>query len=96
MVKLDKQFKELSIKKGQDPEVWITELEDICVRLDDMGSSIPENHFMIHISNNLTAEYDLQLALLEKRIEDKERPLTVHETRAELSLCFEINYEICK
>jgi hypothetical protein len=24
MVKLEKQFRELSLKKGQDPEVWIT------------------------------------------------------------------------
>jgi len=64
-------------------------LEDIRVRLDDMGSSIPENQFMIHILNNLTADYDLQLALLEKRIGDKERPLTVDEIRAELSLRFE-------
>jgi gag-polypeptide of LTR copia-type len=74
MVKLDKQFRELTLKKGQDPEVWITEFEDICVRLDAMGSSIPENQFMIHVLNNLTADYDLQLALLEKRIVDKERP----------------------
>ena len=96
IVKLDRQFRELTLKKGQDPEVWITELEDIRVRLDDMGSSIPENQFMIHVLNNLTADYDLQLALLEKRIGDKERPLTVDEIRAELSLHFEINYEICK
>jgi gag-polypeptide of LTR copia-type len=44
MFKLDKQFREFSLKKSQDPEVWITELEDIFVRLDDMGSSILENH----------------------------------------------------
>jgi hypothetical protein len=65
MVKLDKQFRELSlIKKSQDPEVWITELEDICVRLDDMGSSISENQFMIHVLNNLTSDYDLQFTPL--------------------------------
>jgi hypothetical protein len=55
-----------------------------------MGSSIPENQFMIHVLNNLTADYDLQLAFLEKRIGDKKRPVTVDEIRAELSLCFEI------
>ena len=77
------------LKKGQDPEVWITDLDDIQVRLDDMGSSISENQFMIHILNNLTADYDLQLALLERRIGDKDNPLTVEEIRAELSLRFE-------
>jgi hypothetical protein len=29
LVKLEKQFRELSLKKGQDPEIWITELEDL-------------------------------------------------------------------
>jgi hypothetical protein len=77
------------LKKGQDPEVWITDLEDIWVRFDDMGSSILENHFMIYILNNLMADYNLQLALLERRIGDKDNPLTVEKIRAELSLCFE-------
>jgi hypothetical protein len=54
-----------------------------------MGSSIPENQFKIHVLNNLIADYDLQIALLEKRIGVKERSLTVDEIRAELSLHFE-------
>jgi hypothetical protein len=43
---------------------------------------------MIHVLNNQTADYDLQLALLEKRIGDKEKPLTVEKIRAGLSLRF--------
>jgi hypothetical protein len=39
--------------------------------------------------NNLPTEYNLQLALLEKSIGDKDKPLTVEEMRAELSLRFE-------
>ena len=89
MVKLDRQFRESSLKKGEDPEVWITQLEDISVRLEDMGSGISERQFMIHVLNNLTPDYDLQLALLERRIGDIERPLTIDEIRAELSLRFE-------
>jgi hypothetical protein len=75
MVKLDKQFRDLSLKKGQDPDVWITELECIRVRLDDMGSSISKNQCMAHALNNLPTDYDLQLALSEKRIGDKDKPL---------------------
>jgi hypothetical protein len=70
MVKLERQFRELSLKKGQDPEIWITELEDLCVKLENMGSCITENQFMIHILNNLTSDYDLQLALMERRVGD--------------------------
>jgi gag-polypeptide of LTR copia-type/Zinc knuckle len=89
LVKLEKQFRELSLKKGQDPEIWIMELEDLHVRLETMQSSISENQFMIHILNNLTSDYELQLAMMERRVGDSERPLTVEEIRGELSLRFE-------
>jgi hypothetical protein len=39
-VNLDKQFRDSSLKKGQDPEVWITESEEFCISLDDMVLSI--------------------------------------------------------
>jgi hypothetical protein len=65
MVKLDKQFKDSVLKKVEDPEVWIMQLEDICVRLEDIGSGILERQFMIHVLSNFTSAYDLQIALLE-------------------------------
>jgi hypothetical protein len=37
--------------------------------------------------NNLTSDYELQFALIEKRVGDAEKPLTVEEIKAELSLC---------
>jgi gag-polypeptide of LTR copia-type len=89
LVKLEKQFSELSLNKGQDPETWITELEDLCVRFETMESSILEKQFMIHILNNLTSDYELQLAMMERRVSDTDRPLTVEEIRGELSLRFE-------
>jgi gag-polypeptide of LTR copia-type len=58
MVKLDKQFRDSSLKKGEDPEVWITQLEDISVRLEEMGLEISEKQFMIHVLNNLPSDYD--------------------------------------
>jgi gag-polypeptide of LTR copia-type len=86
---LEKQFRDLSLKKNQDPEVWITELEDLRIRLEEMGSSISDDQFMIHILNNLTLDYELQLALMERWVGDKEKSLTVEEIRTELSLRFE-------
>jgi hypothetical protein len=44
---------------------------------------------MIHILHNLTADYNLQLTLLGRRIGDKEILLTVEEIRENLSLRFE-------
>ena len=54
-----------------------------------MGSCITENQFMIHILNNLTTDYELQLALMERRVGDADKPLTVEEVRGELNLRFE-------
>jgi hypothetical protein len=77
------------LKKGQDPEIWITELEDYRMKLDELGSIISENQFILHIHNNMTVNYDLQLEMMEKRINDKINPLTVDEIRADLNLRFE-------
>jgi hypothetical protein len=45
MIKLEKQFKGLSLKKGEDPEVWITELEDLRMRLEYMISAITDKKY---------------------------------------------------
>jgi hypothetical protein len=86
MVKLENQFRELSLKKGQYLKILITELEDLRVKLENMGSFITENHLMILILKNLTSDYDLQLALKESRVGDADKPLTVEEIRGELNL----------
>jgi hypothetical protein len=67
------------------------------VKLENMGSCITENQFMIHILNNLNSDYDLQLALTERRVGDADKPLTVEEVRGELNLRFErLNMETSK
>jgi hypothetical protein len=44
---------------------------------------------MIHTLNNLTSAYDLQLALMERRVGNTEKSLTIEEIKSELGLCFE-------
>jgi hypothetical protein len=62
-----------------------------------MGSIILERQFMIHVLNNLTSDYDLQVDLLERRIGDVEQPLPVSKIRAELRLRYErINNKLNK
>jgi hypothetical protein len=52
---------------------------------------------MIHLLNDLPIYCDLQLALVEKIIGDKDNSLTVKEIRSELSLCFErLNIKLTK
>jgi hypothetical protein len=66
--KLHRQY---ALNKNQDSDIWITELEDLRMKLEELGSSITDNQFMIHILNNMTSDYDLQLVMMEKRIDDK-------------------------
>jgi hypothetical protein len=48
-----------------------------------MGSCITENQFLIHFLNDFTPNYDLQLALMERRVGDADKPLTIEEVRGE-------------
>jgi hypothetical protein len=76
MVKLEKQFSDLTLKKGQYPDIWITELENIYVKPENMVSWVTENQIMIHILNNITSEYDLQFALMERGAVKTNKPFT--------------------
>jgi hypothetical protein len=78
---MEKQFRQCALKKDQDPDVSITELEDYRMKLDELRSGISENQFILHILINMTADYDLQLVVMEKRLNDKTNPLTVDEIR---------------
>jgi hypothetical protein len=51
--------KQLSLRKVQVPEIWVTELEELFIKLGLMDSYITEYQFMIHELNNLTSEYEL-------------------------------------
>jgi hypothetical protein len=77
------------LKKGQDPNVWITEFKDLRAKLENMRSCIIDNQFMIHLLNNITSDYDLQLALMKRRVGDSDKPLTVEEVRGEFNLILE-------
>ena len=89
LVKTERMFRQSSFYKNEDPDAWITTLEDNRMKLEVMGSSMTYNQFMIHVLNNLTSDYELQLALAERHKDDKESLLTVEEIQEELILCFE-------
>jgi hypothetical protein len=59
------------------------------MRLEELGSSISDNQFILHILNNITEDSDLQLAMVEKRVTDKSNPSTIDKIRDESNLRFE-------
>jgi hypothetical protein len=58
------------------------------MRLEELGSSISDNQFILHILNNMTDDYDLQLAMMGKRVTGKSNPLSIDEIRDNLNLRF--------
>jgi len=89
LVKTERMFRESKLSKDEDPEVWITDLEDLRLKLELMGSSMTDNQFMVQVLNSLNEDYEIQMLLLEKRVGNNENPLTIEELKEELSLRFE-------
>jgi hypothetical protein len=59
------------------------------MRLENLGSNISDNQFILNILNNMTDDYDLQLTMMEKRVTDKSNPVTIDEIRDDLILRIE-------
>jgi hypothetical protein len=64
-------------------------LEDLRLKLEVMGSFMTDDQFMIQVLNSLTNDYEVQMLLLEKRIESKANTLSIDELNEELSLRYE-------
>ena len=74
-----------------DPDVWITQLEDLQVQINNAKEgSITDDDLMEHILGNLPSVYDIEVHALRKRLDDLHDPLTLEELREELSLKFEM------
>jgi hypothetical protein len=44
---MEKQFRQSALKKGQDTDIWITELEDYKMKVHKLGSSFSDNQFIL-------------------------------------------------
>ncbi len=55
---------------GKDPDVWITSLQALRERIDEIGlvTRISDMVLMIHVLNNLPEEYDVLMDSLENRL----------------------------
>ena len=76
---LQAQFSTTELKRGGDPDVFITAMEDIRTCLTDMGMTISDKQLMIQILNGLTQDYENQQDNLSSRLNDQSNPLTVEQ-----------------
>jgi len=66
--------------------MWITYLEGLRMKLKDLGSMMTNEDVIIHILNNLTGDYKVQLLKLEEKLGSTTSMLTIDDVRAELRL----------
>jgi hypothetical protein len=67
-LKLKNEFYSSKLKNKDNPDMWITSLEDIRFRLEALGSTISEEDLMEHILNSLPREYVISISKLEDRL----------------------------
>ena len=67
-VELKKEFNDSSLSTGEDPEVWISDLERVRQRLKLLKIEISEEDMVIHVLNNLPREYENLVELCEVQI----------------------------
>jgi gag-polypeptide of LTR copia-type len=89
LVKIERMFRESRLGKNEDPEVWINNLEDLCIKLETMGSYMTDDQFIVQALNSLTSDYELQMLLLEKQNGSKDNPFSIEDLKEELNLWFE-------
>jgi len=69
-VQLKLQFQQLKLKSVQeDPDEWITELEVLRSRIEDLGLKISDKDMKIHILSNLPEEYDTIVTIIEEDLD---------------------------
>jgi hypothetical protein len=68
LVKTERLFRESKLGKDEDPDTWVTNLEDLRLKSEVMGSFMTDDQFMVQVLNSLTNDYEFQMILLEKRI----------------------------
>jgi gag-polypeptide of LTR copia-type len=84
LTKLHKQFYASILKPGQDPDVWITSLEYICVHMETLGSEMSDANFLMYVVNNVPPEYDVIVDLLSRHIGSATDVLKIEELRLEI------------
>jgi len=78
-LELCREFQMCKLKNSdQDPEAWITHLEGLRMKLSNIGCAMTdEDLMMVHILNNLTDDYEVQLSKLEEKLGSTTNLLTV-------------------
>jgi len=72
-----------------DPDVWLTTLEDLKNQLINSGSNMTDDDLLEHALNNVPKAYDVEVTMMEERLGATENPLTILELCERLNLRYQ-------
>jgi len=82
-MKLIKQLNESRMKKNEDPDVWIMNMQHLRQRIAECGKTIDNNELIMHILYHLPSEYDYINDQYLKDLDD-EKEIELEDLRADL------------
>jgi hypothetical protein len=71
------------------PDTWLASLEKIRQQLLSMNAPISDEELILHVLCNLPRAYETLSEQLERRVDDKNKPLTLDELREELRIKYQ-------
>jgi hypothetical protein len=87
---LKNEFNSKVLKNANsDPHAWLTELEDLRVRLLAAGSRMGDDELLEHVLNSLPKEYEIVVSKLEDRLGSTTDPLSIEDVRSALNLKYQ-------
>ena len=84
---LGEEFSNLKVKTWKsDPDIWISKLDDLRIRINEAGGNRTEMDVMEHVLTHMPKDYNELYVTLHRRIGSSNDPLTIDELKEELTL----------
>jgi hypothetical protein len=85
------EFYDKKLKKGQNPSVYITEMENLREKIKtvDPTQAMPDKSFILRILNTLLPEYKITVQILEMKLDTEPDKVTIATVRDALTLDYQ-------
>ena len=65
LMSVENKYTNSKLKAGEDPDVFITNMEFLVEKLGELGKTIPEEDLVVRVLNCLLEGYEIEVAQLE-------------------------------
>ena len=69
LMQLTREFHSKTLQGNQDPDIFITDLEAIKVKMEELDHNISDKALILHVLNNLNPNYEMEIKMLEHRMQ---------------------------